>query len=430
MRILIVGNGGREHALAWKFRKDFPGSEIFSTRPNGGMLIDSNPLDISPEDIASIAEWSSTQEVDLVAVGPEGPLASGLIDLLATKKIPAFGPTESAARIESSKSYAKKLMARTGIPTADFECFTDETDALSYIRKRGGSMVVKASGLAAGKGAIVCKDIDEATDALKKVMTTSTFGDAGKEVVIEECMKGEELSVFALSDGKNSCLMLPSQDHKRIGEGDSGPNTGGMGAYAPISLATDSLLDQIQDRIIEPTLWALAKDESEFKGLLYAGIMVTDHGPKVVEFNCRFGDPETQVVLPLLDSSLLDPMIEIANGQSISNLKLDWSNKAGLTTVLASSGYPESYPKGLPIDIPDECVEDPEAVIFQAGTSMGPGGLVTSGGRVAAVTGIADTLRAASLKSLSVAEKIQFEGKQFRKDIGWRELARSTKETS
>ncbi|SVE59278.1 uncharacterized protein METZ01_LOCUS512132, partial [marine metagenome] len=209
-----------------------------------------------------------------------------------------------------------------------------------------------------------------------------------------------------------------------------GPNTGGMGAYAPISLATDSLLDQIQDRIIEPTLWALAKDESEFKGLLYAGIMVTDHGPKVVEFNCRFGDPETQVVLPLLDSSLLDPMIEIANGQSISNLKLDWSNKAGLTTVLASSGYPESYPKGLPIDIPDECVEDPEAVIFQAGTSMGPGGLVTSGGRVAAVTGIADTLRAASLKSLSVAEKIQFEGKQFRKDIGWRELARSTKETS
>ncbi len=425
MRILIVGNGGREHALAWKIRKDSPTSEIFSTRPNGGMAIESKPLDISPGDITSIAEWSSSHEVDLVIVGPEGPLASGMVDLLSTKGIPAFGPSMAATRIESSKSYAKHLMVRSGIPTAEFKSFTNYVDALSYIRKRGGAMVVKASGLAGGKGAIVCQDVEEAAQALSDIMTESTFGRAGKEVVIEEFMEGEELSVFALSDGTNSCLMLPSQDHKRIGVGDTGPNTGGMGAYAPISIATDALLEQVQDQIIQPTLWALTKDDSKFRGLLYAGIMITDSGPKVVEFNCRFGDPETQVVLPLLDSSLLDPMIEIANGASISGFKLDWSEKAGVTTVLASAGYPGDYAKGLPIQIPENFTADPEALIFHAGTSMSSSGLVTSGGRVLATTAIADTLSAASLKSLELSESIQFQGKQFRKDIGWRELSRS-----
>ena len=425
MRILIVGNGGREHALAWKIRKDSPTSEIFSTRPNGGMAIESKPLDISPGDITSIAEWSSSHEVDLVIVGPEGPLASGMVDLLSTKGIPAFGPSMAATRIESSKSYAKHLMVRSGIPTAEFKSFTNYVDALSYIRKRGGAMVVKASGLAGGKGAIVCQDVEEAAQALSDIMTESTFGRAGKEVVIEEFMEGEELSVFALSDGTNSCLMLPSQDHKRIGVGDTGPNTGGMGAYAPISIATDALLEQVQDQIIQPTLWALTKDDSKFRGLLYAGIMITDSGPKIVEFNCRFGDPETQVVLPLLDSILLDPMIEIANGASISGLKLDWSEKAAVTTVLASAGYPGDYAKGLPIQIPENFTDDSEALIFHAGTSMSSSGLVTSGGRVLATTAIADTLSAASLKSLELSKSIQFQGKQFREDIGWRELSRS-----
>ena len=425
MKILIVGNGGREHTLAWKLKKDSSESEIFSTRPNGGMLIDSRPVDISPEDIESIAEWSSSQQIDLVIVGPEAPLATGLVDLLATKGTPAFGPTRAAARIESSKSYAKHLMVQTGVPTADFKSFTDNIGAQEYIKKRGGPIVVKASGLAAGKGAIVCENSEEAREALEVIMNHSTFGAAGEEVVIEEFMEGEELSVFALSDGQNSCLMLPSQDHKRIGEGDSGPNTGGMGAYAPISLATETLLGQIQDQIIQPTLWALAKDNSEFKGLLYAGIMVTDQGPKVVEFNCRFGDPETQVVLPLLNSSLLEPMTEIANGENISDLRFDWSKKSALTTVLASSGYPGAYPKGLPINIPKEVADDPQAVIFHAGTSMDTSGLVTSGGRVLAVTAIADSLGEASLKSIEISKKIGFEGKQYRKDIGWRELARS-----
>ena len=271
----------------------------------------------------------------------------------------------------------------------------------------------------------MCENSEEAREALEVIMNHSTFGAAGEEVVIEEFMEGEELSVFALSDGQNSCLMLPSQDHKRIGEGDSGPNTGGMGAYAPISLATETLLGQIQDQIIQPTLWALAKDNSEFKGLLYAGIMVTDQGPKVVEFNCRFGDPETQVVLRLLNSSLLEPMTEIANGENISDLRFDWSKKSALTTVLASSGYPGAYPKGLPINIPKEVADDPQAVIFHAGTSMDTSGLVTSGGRVLAVTAIADSLGEASLKSIEISKKIGFEGKQYRKDIGWRELARS-----
>lgn len=426
MRILIVGNGGREHALAWKIRKDSPASEIFSTKPNGGMTIESKPLDISPGDITSIAEWSSDHEVDLVIVGPEGPLASGIVDLLGTKGIPVFGPSKAATRIESSKSYAKHLMARSGIPTADFKSFTNEANALSYIRKRGGAMVVKASGLAGGKGAIVCQNAGEAEQALRDIMTESTFGRAGSEVVIEEFMEGEELSVFALSDGANACLMLPSQDHKQIGVGDTGLNTGGMGAYAPISIATDALLEQVQDQIIQPTLWALTKDDSKFRGLLYAGIMITDSGPKVVEFNCRFGDPETQVVLPLLDSSLLDPMIEIANGASISGWKLDWSEKAAVTTVLASAGYPGNYPRGLPIQIPERVANDSEALIFHAGTSMTSSGLVTSGGRVLTTTGIAGTLGEASLKSLELSESIQFEGKQFRNDIGWRELSRSS----
>lgn len=430
MRILIVGNGGREHVLAWKIRRDSPSSEIFSTRPNGGMLIDSQPVDISPGDIESITEWSVSQDVDLVVVGPEGPLASGLVDLLGSKGVPVFGPSKAASRIESSKIYSKTLMKQIGIPTADFKSFTNSIDALSYIKKRGGAMVVKASGLAAGKGAIVCGNVDDAARALTNIMTNSTFGRAGREVVIEEFMEGEELSVFALSDGQDSCLMLPSQDHKRIGEGDSGPNTGGMGAYTPISLATDTLLSQIQDEIIQPILSGLAKDDSEFRGILYAGIMLTDAGPKVVEFNCRFGDPETQAVLPLLASSLLDPMMAIANGESISGLKLHWSGKAALTTVLASSGYPEEYPKGLPIHIPEEIADDPHALIFHAGTSMSPSGLVTSGGRVIAATGLADTLTEAASKSREIANKIEFEGKQFRNDIGWRELSRSDTQLS
>ena len=363
--------------------------------------------------------------MDLVIVGPEAPLAAGLVDRLERSGIPAFGPTKAAARIESSKSYAKALMQRAGVPTADFASFVDHSEAAAYVRERGAPIVVKASGLAAGKGAIVCETVDEALHALETILADRAFGEAGREVVVEEFMEGEEMSVFALADGHDALLMMPSQDHKRLGEGDVGPNTGGMGAYAPVSLSSAPLLSQVQDRIIVPTLAALAEDDSEFWGILYAGIMLTEEGPRVVEFNCRFGDPETQVVLPLLESSLLEPLLEIARGGRLGGSSFEWSSGAALTTVLASEGYPGVYAKGLPIHIPESVTTNPDILLFHAGTTPAPEGLETSGGRVIAVTGLGTTLTQAASTSLEAATAIEFSGKQFRKDIGWREFARA-----
>lgn len=424
MRILIVGNGGREHTLAWKLQRDAPEANLFVTHPNGGMASSVEPVAIAPGDVVALAGWASAQNVDLVIVGPEAPLAAGLVDRLERSGIPAFGPTKAAARIESSKSYAKALMQRAGVPTADFASFVDHTEASAYVRDRGAPIVVKASGLAAGKGAIVCETVDEALDALENMMADRAFGEAGREVVIEECMEGEELSVFAIADGQDAILMLPSQDHKRVGEGDTGPNTGGMGAYAPVSLSSDPLLSRIQDEIVAPTLAALAEDDSEFRGVLYAGIMLTETGPRVVEFNCRFGDPETQVVLPLLESSLLEPLLEVARGGRLGRATLEWNSGAALTTVLASEGYPGSYPKGLPIHVPESITDDPDILLFHAGTALGSEGLETSGGRVIAATGLGPTLGQAASKSRKAATAIEFSGKQFREDIGWREFAR------
>ncbi len=428
MRILIVGNGGREHTLAWKLLRDAPEATLFATQPNGGMTSGVEAVAIGTGDVVALAGWAAAHNIDLVVVGPEAPLATGLADRLARSGIPAFGPTKAAARIESSKSYAKALMQRAGVPTADFASFVDHGEASAYVREHGAPIVVKASGLAAGKGAVVCETVDEALRALESMMADRTFGEAGREVVVEEFMQGEEMSVFALADGRDAVLMLPSQDHKRVGEGDVGPNTGGMGAYAPVSLASDALLSRIQDEIIAPTLAALAEDDSEFRGVLYAGIMLTENGPRVVEFNCRFGDPEIQVVLPLLESSLLDPLLEVARGGRIGGITLEWSEGAALTTVLASEGYPGLYPKGRAIRIPESVTHDPDVLLFHAGTRSGPDGLETSGGRVIAATGLGATLSQAASKSRTAATAIEFSGKQFRKDIGWREFARAERD--
>jgi len=429
MRILIVGNGGREHTLAWKLRRDAPEATLYATQPNGGMASSVEPVAIAPGDIVALAGWATAQNIDLVVVGPEAPLAAGLVDRLERTGVPAFGPTKAAARIESSKSYAKALMQRASVPTADFASFLDHGEACAYVRERGAPIVVKASGLAAGKGAVVCETVDEALRALEAMMSDRAFGEAGREVVVEEFMQGEEVSVFALADGHEAVLMLPSQDHKRVGEGDVGPNTGGMGAYAPVSLSSVALLERIHDEIIAPTLSALAEDDSEFRGLLYAGIMLTESGPRVVEFNCRFGDPETQVVLPLLDSSLLDPMLEIARSGRLGGTTLEWSQRAALTTVLASEGYPGPYPRGRAIHIPESVTRDPDVLLFHAGTAPGTDGLETSGGRVLAATGLGATLSEAASKSRETAAAIEFSGKQFRQDIGWREFARAGQET-
>ena len=422
MRILIVGNGGREHCLLWKLRQDAPEASFFATRPNGGMAPLCTSADVSPTDVNGVARWAEAHGVELAVIGPEAPLAAGLADRLERVGVPAFGPSAGAARIESSKAFAKDLMAGAGVPTADYRVHDSADEALAHVRTRPAPLVVKASGLAAGKGAVVCESAAEAEDAVRRIFS-GAFGEAGRRVVVEDFMEGEELSVFCLASGEEFATLLPSQDHKRIGEGDTGPNTGGMGAYAPVGFATNELLKEVEDAIVAPVLHALTAAGSPFRGLLYAGLMITADGPKVVEFNCRFGDPETQAVLPLLDCSLLEPMQSVALGTGLGRWRPAFRDAAAVATVLAAPGYPGSYPKGAPVEIPPL----PDNVhVFHAGTTRGaePDTWATAGGRVLAVTAVDRDFDAARAAGRAAAEAVHFEGKQFRRDIGWREAHR------
>ncbi len=438
MKILIVGHGGREHALLWKLRGDAPGAEFFATRPNPGMAPLCTPVDLSPEDVDGLASWAEGEAITLTVVGPEVPLAKGIGDIFRKRGLPLFGPSASAVRIESSKAFAKQLMARAGVPTADHLTFTKWPAAEAYLKEKGAPIVVKASGLAAGKGAVVCMTEDEALTAAREMLAEAAFGDAGREIVIEEYMTGEEISVFGITDGRHVSLLLPSQDHKRVGEGDTGPNTGGMGAYAPVPGVDAPLLDEIRRRVFLPVLDALEASASPFRGLLYAGMMLTPDGPKVVEFNARFGDPETQVVLPLMDEPLLELMVAVARGGSIAGVGDPASTgRVALNTVLASGGYPGDYEKGKVVRIPDGLVSakrvpgrkeldltgDPDdgLLVFHAGTRIDPSGsVVTAGGRVLSVVGVGADLAEARARSHAAAQAIDFEGRQFRPDIGWR----------
>jgi phosphoribosylamine--glycine ligase len=427
MRILIVGNGGREHALLWKLRRDAPDAEIFATRPNGGMAPLCRAVELAPTDMEALSGWAAAHRVDLTVIGPEAPLATGIVDRFQAKGLPVFGPTKAAARIEASKAYAKDLMRSAGVPTAEHRTFTALEGAEAYVRERGAPIVVKASGLAAGKGAVVCPTVEAALSAVRSMLGALEFGEAGREVVIEELMQGEELSVFAVTDGERCVILVPAQDHKRVGEGDTGPNTGGMGAYAPVSLATPELLERARETVFQPTLTALAKDGSPFTGLLYAGLMLTPDGIRVVEFNCRFGDPETQVVLPMLDSSLLELMATVAEGGSLAGSSPRQRAGAAVTTVVAAGGYPGAYEKGKTVRIPDG-IESDRLLIFHAGTERRGGELFTSGGRVLAVTALAPSLSEAADESRRAAARIAFDGAFHRADIGWRERARLERE--
>ncbi|MEX0893989.1 MAG: phosphoribosylamine--glycine ligase [Gemmatimonadota bacterium] len=422
MKILVIGNGGREHALLWKLRRDAPDAEFYVTGGNGGTAGLATSLPLKPADLNGLAAWAEANGVTLTVVGPEAPLADGVVDIFSRRGLPIFGPTKKAAAIEASKAYAKRLLERAGVPTARHATFTEFPAAEHHIRERGAPIVVKASGLAAGKGAVVCATEAEAVEAAREMLSGEAFGSAGDEIVIEEFMEGPELSVFALSDGTHALPLLASQDHKRVGEGDTGPNTGGMGAYAPVPLSSPELIERIRREILEPTLTALREEEREFRGLLYAGLMLTADGPKVVEYNARFGDPETQVVLPMMASSLLEPMRAVAMGGSLEGVELAWRPGAALATVLASGGYPGSYGKGKEITIPAG-LEDEHTLVFHAGTARKDGRLLTSGGRVLAVTGLGSTLAEAAERSRAAAAAITFEGRQYRGDIGWRALA-------
>ena len=426
MKVLLVGGGGREHALAWRLRQDDPSTNIIAAPGNPGIAELATCLPIGATDIDALATAARQHGVDWTLVGPEAPLAAGIVDRFRAEGMPIFGPTRAAAMLETSKAFTKSLMLDAGVPTA--RALTCETlyEVERAIAEIGAPLVVKASGLAAGKGVIICETPQEALDAATAMLSENVFGDAGNTVLIEEFMEGEELSMFFVTDGEFSYALPPAQDHKRLLDGDRGPNTGGMGAYSPVALAPldSELYETVFSRVVRPTLEAMRARQTPFTGLLYAGLMLTHDGPKVVEFNCRFGDPETQVVLPALQAGLpiSDWMARVARGESLrADANLTWQG-AALTTVLAASGYPDKPRTGDRIELP--AIPD-DVLLFHAGTKRDvTGNLVTAGGRVLAVTGLGETVEEARAKSQDVADAIHFAGKQYRTDIGWREMAR------
>jgi phosphoribosylamine--glycine ligase len=424
MKVLLVGTGAREHALAWKLTSDDPSIELVCARGNPGISEHGECIPVAADDVRGLLGYAERADVDLTVVGPEAPLALGIVDAFRAQGRPIFGPTQQAAEIETSKRFAKALMERAGVPTAKATAHNDPVNALQAVRRYGTPVVIKASGLAAGKGVVIARSLEEAERAIYMMLQDRVFGDAGAEILIEEYMEGEELSLFVLTDGTRALPMLPAQDHKRLLDRDLGPNTGGMGSYAPVSIATDDLVGDAMDKIIEPTLAALRSEARPFTGLLYAGLMITGNGPKVIEFNCRFGDPETETLLPMMESSLLDPVSRIARGEAIDMSRpIAWKPGFAATTVLAAHGYPDSPRKGDVIRLP----APPRGIhVFHAGTTRDEetGELSTSGGRVFAITGTGPTIEYAVRYSREFAERVTFEGRQFRRDIAWRELER------
>lgn len=422
MKVLIVGGGGREHALAWKIIQSPLIDELHVAPGNPGIGRSAwcHP-DVKAMDIPGQVALAQKLGVDLVIVGPDDPLAAGLVDALATVGIKAFGPTRAAAQLEWSKAFAKDVMAQAGIPTARYRAFSDYASALAYLELVGAPIVIKADGLALGKGVHVCATLEEARTALKRTMLEGAFGSAGSRVVIEEYMEGQEVSVLALADGKSIRQLPASQDHKRVGEGDTGPNTGGMGSYAPVPAYTPEMALQVQHQILEPAIAEMARRGTPFVGCLFAGLMLTSEGPKVVEFNARFGDPETQAVLPLLHTDLLDLMNACVEGR-LDQLELGFYQGAAVNVVVASGGYPGHYFKGLPISGLAEA-EELGVTLFHAGTDFDDEGqLVTAGGRVLGVMATGRDLTEALEQAYQGVRAIRFEGMTYRRDIGWRAL--------
>ena len=419
MNILVIGSGGREHALYWKLSESPQTEQIYAIPGNPGMGASAA---IALDDHAAILRFVKEHEIGLVVVGPEVPLMNGLVDELEAAGIRAFGPRANAAEIEGSKSFAKDLMKKYGIPTARYEVFTAAEPARAYIRQEGAPIVVKADGLAAGKGVIVAMTEQEALDAVDAIMEDHSFGDAGARVVIEEFMEGEEASLLAFTDGTTIRPMISAQDHKRAYDGDRGPNTGGMGTYAPAPVMTPEMTERAVEEILKPTIAAMAKEGRVYRGCLYLGLMVTADGPKVVEFNARFGDPETQVVLPLLDSDLVAIMCACADGM-LADVPIHWKDGAAVCVVLASGGYPGHYEKGQEIHGLTDA-EAMGALVFHAGTAMKDGKLVTNGGRVLGVVGRGADISSAVDAAYAAATKISFKDAYYRKDIAHRALER------
>lgn len=431
MNLLIIGSGAREHALAWSILKDNRVQKLYLASGNGGTrelgAIAEN-VPIKPTDIDALVDFAQEKRIDLTVVGPEQPLALGITNRFQERGLNIIAPTKEAARLETSKTFAKAFMRRHGIPTASFVIFTNHRDARTYIETQNKfPIVIKASGLAAGKGVVIAMHKGDALEAIRAIFEERIFGEAGDEIVVEEFMQGEEASVFCIADGAHYKLFPSAQDHKRIGEGDIGKNTGGMGAYAPAPIVTDDVMKKVESRIIQPTLRAMREEGTPYRGFLYVGLMIDNGEPKVVEYNARLGDPETQVILPLLENSLLDVLIATSEGR-LNQVEMRFADKVAATVVMASKGYPDNYETGKIITgqchFELACYADvrDDVMIFHAGTKFENGKLYTNGGRVLAVTAVAQTLEESLKQCYEAIAQIRFEGAYFRRDIGWRAL--------
>ena len=421
MRVLVVGNGGREHALVWKIRQSPLVEKVFCTPGNGGMARLAECVDISPTDIKGLVHFAKRKSVDLTVVGPELPLTLGIVDRFQEKGLPVFGPDQRAAEVEGSKAFAKHLMTKYRIPTAEYQVFTEAEEANRYIRGKKPPFVLKADGLAAGKGVLICTSRNDAYDGVDRMMKQKVFGEAGNRLVVEEFLTGEEASVLAITDGDNLVIFPPAQDHKPIFEGDKGANTGGMGAYAPTPVVSPKMMEVVREKILLPAIRGMEKEGKRYRGVLYAGLMLTPEGPKVLEFNCRFGDPETQAILPLVDGDLIELMMASIEG-NVRKVSIKVQNQAAVCVVMASGGYPGPYERGKAIKGLDQVA--PEVLVFHGGTRRKGGFLETAGGRVLGVTAVGDTLPWAIEEAYRAVGKITFDGAYYRRDIGHRALKR------
>ena len=414
MKILVIGGGGREHAIVWKLAQSPQQPSLYCAPGNPGIAKLATCVPIGAEDVAALADFAVQEGIDFTVVGPEAPLLAGIVDHFEERGLKAYGPKRAAALIEGSKAFAKEVMTRANVPTAGYADFTDVEAARAYVREQGAPIVIKADGLAAGKGVVVAHTLEEAEAALDMMMSENAFGDAGSKVVVEEFLTGQEATVMAFVSGDQVKLMVPAQDHKPAYDGDRGPNTGGMGTYSPVPVVTGDLLAQVEATIIRPVIDLLAAEGTPYKGTLYAGLMLTQNGPKVIEFNARFGDPETQVVLPRLESDLLEIFQSVVDG-TLAEQDIRWSDQAAVCVVMAANGYPGSYQKGDVISGLDFTSAD--AIIFHAGTKSTDSGIVTNGGRVLGVTGFGADLQQAQATAYRAVSAVHFEGVHYRKDI-------------
>jgi len=421
MKVMILGGGGREHALAWKIAQSPEVEEVSSLPGNPGLARYGPCLAGDPSNPADVVSLARERGTDLVVVGPEAPLVAGVVDALHSEGILAFGPSREASRLEGSKIYAKETMLEGNVPTAEYAVFDDAAEAKEYAKSRPSGLVVKADGLAAGKGAFVCETVEETCDVVDKLLVERVLGDAGSRVLLEERLEGKEASLLALCDGSEFLLLEAAQDHKRAFDGDAGPNTGGMGAYSPTPVVTESIRAQVAERVIGPTLDVMSSRGASFRGVLYAGLMLTDDGLRVLEFNVRFGDPEAQAIIPRMSSDLVPVLRACARGR-LEGAAVEWSWKEALCVVMASGGYPGSYEKGFPIRGLDQAEAMEDVVVFQAGTGSKGKELVSAGGRVLGVTGLGATLAVAKDRAYEAVDRIHWEGAFCRRDIGWQAL--------